>query len=190
MHKLTRFLTGVLLLAGFSAVLRPLSPAYGSEVRGEFSPAKPTIATVKAAIEFSAPILPEIAQKNNLNSTQNNNADPELNDLLLEGRDLVDKGKFAEALAVYQQAETLDDENARIFSAIGYLEARQGNFQAAADAYKQAADMEPENSEFHYALGFTFANLEQYDEAAAAYQQAIQLNDDRVDAYLGLGVVR
>ena len=67
----------------------------------------------------------------------------ELSRLLKEGRKLVDSGNFTGALALYQQAASLDSKNAKIFSGIGYLQARQGEFQAAADAYRQAVALDP-----------------------------------------------
>jgi tetratricopeptide (TPR) repeat protein len=50
----------------------------------------------------------------------------------------VKAGNYAQAIATYQQAANLDRQNPKIFSGIGYLEARQGHFQEAAKAYQQA----------------------------------------------------
>lgn len=49
-------------------------------------------------------------------------AQPPLEALLQEGRKRVETGDFASALHLYQQAAALDASNARIFSAIGYLQ--------------------------------------------------------------------
>ncbi|HBE34921.1 MAG TPA: hypothetical protein DD990_27380, partial [Cyanobacteria bacterium UBA11368] len=47
----------------------------------------------------------------------------ELDRLLQQGRQLTEAGNFAPALAVYQQAANLERNNARIFSAIGFIQA-------------------------------------------------------------------
>lgn len=112
-----------------------------------------------------------------------------LNNLLEQGRDLVQAGKVADALAVYQQAVQLAPDNARIYSAIGFLEARQSNFEAAVNAYQQAINLDANNPDFHYALGFSKANLGDYQGAAEAYRRTTQLRRNDVEAYLGLGVV-
>lgn len=112
-----------------------------------------------------------------------------LNQLLQQGRKLVDAGYFADAIALYQQAATLEPKNPRIFAGIGYLEARRRNFPAAAAAYRQAVVLAPKDAHFQYALGYSMANLGDNVGAAAAYLRAVQLNHKDINAYLGLGVV-
>jgi Flp pilus assembly protein TadD len=73
------------------------------------------------------PLVPtSIAQAQ---TSQPNN--PRLNELLRQGRQLVDAGNVAGAIAAYEEAATLQPSNARIFSGIGFLQARQGNHAAA-----------------------------------------------------------
>ena len=115
--------------------------------------------------------------------------DPNLDDLLRKGRELVDLGDYSKAIDIYQQAARLDAENPRIFSGIGYLEARQGNYQASVEFYQQAIGLEPKNADFQYALGYAMANLQNYPAAASAYRQAAQLDRKNVNARIGLGVV-
>ncbi|MBV8886171.1 MAG: tetratricopeptide repeat protein [Chroococcidiopsidaceae cyanobacterium CP_BM_RX_35] len=113
----------------------------------------------------------------------------QLNALLEEGRRLVDAGDFSDAIALYQQAATLDRTNPEIYSGIGYLQDRQRNYSAAVAAYQQAVALAPKNSQYQYALGYSLANSGDNVGAAAAYRQAVQLNRKDVNAYLGLGVV-
>ena len=116
-------------------------------------------------------------------------SDSNLDALLRQGRELVDLGDYSKAIAIYQQAARLDAENPRIFSGIGYLEARQGNYQAAVEFYQQAIGLEPNNADFQYALGYAMANLQNYPAAATAYRRAAQLDRKNVNARIGLGVV-
>ena len=113
----------------------------------------------------------------------------QLNQLLEEGRKLVDSGNFADAIIRYQEAAGLEQNNPRIFSGIGYLEARQGNFLAAMEAYRKAIALAPNNADFHYALGYVMGNLGDNTGAATAYRHAIEVNRKHMNAYLGLGVV-
>ncbi|MDZ8188154.1 MAG: tetratricopeptide repeat protein [Nostoc sp. ChiSLP02] len=115
---------------------------------------------------------------------------PELKQLLEEGRRLVDTGDYAGAIAVYQQAASLDPKNAKIYSGIGYLYAQQGNYQAALTSYRRAIAINPNNSDFFYAVGYIKANLGDTAGAKEGYRRAIQLNRNNVNAYLGLAVTQ
>ncbi|MBW4674772.1 MAG: tetratricopeptide repeat protein [Desmonostoc geniculatum HA4340-LM1] len=115
---------------------------------------------------------------------------PELKQLLEEGRRLVDAGDYGGAIAVYQQAGRLDPKNAKIHSGIGYLYAQQGNYQAALTAYRKAIAINPNNSDFYYAVGYIKANLGDTAGAKEGYRRAIQLNRNNVNAYLGLAVTQ
>lgn len=116
-------------------------------------------------------------------------SDSNLDALLRQGREFVDLGDYTKAIAIYQQAARLDAENPRIFSGIGYLEARQGNYRASVQFYQQAIGLEPNNADFQYALGYAMANLQNYPAAATAYRRAAQLDRKNVNARIGLGVV-
>jgi tetratricopeptide (TPR) repeat protein len=116
-------------------------------------------------------------------------ADLELNQLLNQGKELLDRGKLAEALSAYQHAASLERENPRVFSAIGYLQAVQANFPAAADAFQKAIALESDNAYFYYGLAYSLASSKAYAEAANAYNQTIKLDPNLVNAHLGLAVV-
>jgi cytochrome c-type biogenesis protein CcmH/NrfG len=79
-------------------------------------------------------------------------ADLEVNQLLSQGKKLVEQGKLAEALTAYQHVISLEQENPRVFSAIGYVQATQSNFPAAAGAFQKAIALEPDNPHFYYGL--------------------------------------
>ena len=82
--------------------------------------------------------LPPAAQASQPLVLSQQQPNQQLNELLRQGRELVKAGNYAQAIATYQQAANLDRQNPKIFSGIGYLEARQGHFQEAAKAYQQA----------------------------------------------------
>ncbi len=115
---------------------------------------------------------------------------PQLKQLLEEGRRLVDTGDYNGAIAIYQQAANIDPRNAKIHSGIGYLYAQQGNFQLALAAYRRAIAIDSNNSDFYYAVGYIKGNLGDTAGAKEAYRRAIQLNRGNLNAYLGLGVTQ
>ncbi|MGH8002143.1 MAG: tetratricopeptide repeat protein, partial [Brasilonema sp.] len=109
---------------------------------------------VSTFVSRLASIQPAIAQiRQPVPSTQSRN-DEQLSELLRRGREYVDAGDYANAIAIYRQAASLDEQNPKIFSGIGYLYARQGNFLEAVRAYQQALSLDPNNADFYYALGY------------------------------------
>ena len=53
----------------------------------------------------------------------------QLYELFKRGKALIDAGKYDAALQIYQQAQPLDPKNARIVSAIGFIQAQQGAYK-------------------------------------------------------------
>ncbi|WP_346293220.1 tetratricopeptide repeat protein [Sphaerothrix gracilis] len=94
----------------------------------------------------------------------------ELADLLESGEELVESGSLTEALSRYQHAASLDSENPKIFSAIGYLQARQGNFQESVVAFQTALELDPENLPFYFGLAYSQSQLEAYEATANTYR--------------------
>lgn len=135
----------------------------------------------------SAATIPSVAQAQVLVAQAKN---PELKQMLEQGRRLVDAGDYNGAIAIYQQAATVDPKNAKIYSGIGYLYAQQGNFQGALASYRRAIGIDPNNSDFYYAVGYIKGNLGDTPGAKEAYRRSIQLNRNHVNAYLGLGITQ
>lgn len=128
--------------------------------------------------------LSAIAQ-GQLASSQN----PELQSLLRQGREYVDAGNYDKAIATYQQAATIDRDNARIFSGLGYLYTLQENFAAAQRSYQRAISLEPDNPSFYYALGYSLAQTGDNDNAIRAYYRATKLAPLELKYHQALAVV-
>jgi tetratricopeptide (TPR) repeat protein len=175
----------LLLLGGLATIAPPRCFADTARVASaQVAPSVPLQAPLQIALPQIAPthtalLLAQAAQPD----------DDRLNDLIRQGRELVDAGKVPEAIAIYQQASALAPDNARVFSAIGFLQAKQRDYQAAVEAYEQAIKLDARNADFYYALGYSKANLNDNAGAAEAYRQATQLKPDYVEAFLGLGIV-
>ncbi|MBE9194933.1 MULTISPECIES: tetratricopeptide repeat protein [Synechocystis] len=116
----------------------------------------------------------------------------QFNELLRQGKAYVDNGNFPQAIAIYQQAASLDGENAELFGSMGYLYARQGQFAEATQSFQQALRVNPNNPEYYDGLGFSYARQGRLSEAASAYATAISLGPNApasVKYRLALGVI-
>lgn len=93
-----------------------------------------------------------------------------LGKLLQTAQQHVDNENYAAAIAAYQQALTIDRENAKLYSGIGYLQILRGDFQLAVESYRQAIDRDSRNVSFRYGLAHSLYQAERYAEAADAYR--------------------
>ena len=118
--------------------------------------------------------LPPAAQASQPLVLSQQQPNQQLNELLRQGRELVKAGNYPQAIATYQQAANLDRQNPKIFSGIGYLEARQGHFQEAAKAYQQAIALQPRNSEIYELLGSALLEQGRPQEAIKALGVALK----------------
>ena len=99
----------------------------------------------------------------------------QLRELLLQGQKYVDRGDFSRAIAVYQQAATLDQNNAKIFGGMGYLYVHQGRYDEAIQAYQKALSLDPNSPEFYDGLAVSYASFGNNNNAITAYAAAIEL---------------
>jgi len=116
----------------------------------------------------------------------------QFHELLRQGKDHVDRGNFPQAIAIYQQAATLDGENAELFGGMGYLYVRQGQFAEASQSFQQALRVDPNNPEYYDGLGYSYARQGRLSEAASAYASAISLGPNSpqsVKYRLALGIL-
>jgi tetratricopeptide (TPR) repeat protein len=116
----------------------------------------------------------------------------QFNELLRQGKASIDKGNFPQAIAIYQQAASLDGENAELYGSMGYLYTRQGQFAEANQSFQQALRIDPNNPEYYDGLGYSYAKQGELSEASSAYATAISLapnSRESVKYRLALGVI-
>jgi tetratricopeptide (TPR) repeat protein len=92
------------------------------------------------------------------------------------------------ALAVCDQAVTLDPGNANAHLAKGAALRAVGRHQDALAACDRASALSPGNSNAHVARAITLLDLGRYDEALAACDRAIRLNPLNLSAHGNRGV--
>ena len=144
--------------------------------------------TCSAFIALALLLLPTVTKANSDRAIAQSNY-LELNNLLLKGKQYVEKQNYDRALKTYEQAASLDRHNSQIFSGIGYVQTQRAEYDAAAKAYQQAIALSPNDPKLYYALGFCLGNAGENPEAAVAYRKAIELEPDNIQNHLGLGVI-
>lgn len=109
-------------------------------------------------------------------------------ELLRDAQQNVDNENYSAAIAAYQQALSIDRNNARLYSGIGYLQFLKGDYQLAVESYRQAIDRDSRNVSFRYGLALSLYNAERYAEAADTYRAITRMApNNQPDAFLGLG---
>lgn len=99
-----------------------------------------------------------------------------LNGLLAQNKQFVDAKEYDKAIAVMEQAVSLDQTHDILYANLAddYTKAKQ--YDKAADAYQKAIALKPTNAGYEINLGSVYADAGKVDEANAAYAKAAQLD--------------
>lgn len=102
---------------------------------------------------------------------------------------LARQGRFAEAIAQYQQALALasrfPDEALNNW---GIVRAQQGDLDGAIERYRAAVAANPDNADAQVNWGNALVRLDKPDEAVTHYAAALTIRPDHADAQLNWGV--
>lgn len=106
--------------------------------------------------------------------------------LVMAGQAFEKVGRMQNAMECYEQAISLDIENANAFFSAGDLLLKNGHAYEAAQAYQKGLTIQPEHAEGWFMLGNAMYRAGSIPGAAIAYRQAIDLdpNHDRAKANL------
>ena len=113
----------------------------------------------------------------------------DLGSLLRQAKQSLSSRNVPEAIAVYEQAAYLAQDNDQIWASLGYLYVHQSRFLEAVTAYQRALAIDPENPHYYDGLGFSYGHLGALDKAWTAYASAINLEPSNLKYHLALGVV-
>jgi len=103
------------------------------------------------------------------------------------GQDLINQGKTAEAIQIYEQALGIDPDSAEVHSNLGMALARMGRLPGAIRHYEVALRINPDFAEAHNNLGTACLRLNKLPEAIQHLEQALRLRPDYVAAHNNLG---
>ena len=107
--------------------------------------------------------------------------------LVAQGNDLIKTKNYAEALAVYEQAISLDKNNFPAWNGKADALNRAGNFTEALAASDTALALEPSSTAGWINRGYILYNLGRYDDELKAYETAISLEPGNAEAWFNKG---
>jgi serine/threonine protein kinase len=96
-------------------------------------------------------------------------------------------GRFTEAIAAFEQAISLDPNDALVYAWKGHCLYRLQRYEEALVACEQAIRLNPEMAGAHSNKGSALIWLKRYKEALAACEQAIRLNPEMAGAHSNKG---
>lgn len=104
---------------------------------------------------------------------------PELKAKLYNGLGLSynELNQRSDAMAAYQEALTLNPNNAQVWVNVGIVQRLDGDFDAALKAYEMALDLDDQLATAHSSIGSLQVLQGQPDLAIASFQSAIALDD-------------
>lgn len=106
----------------------------------------------------------------------------------IQGLIFQEQGQLTSALAQFNQALKLNDEQAEIFVDKGLILHKLGDFQASLKSYQQALAIQPDLPKAHLHLGNLYQELNQTENALKQYQLAIQAHSDFGAALTNAGI--
>jgi len=146
-------------------------------------PDTPTYADAKAKVDAVQSVLATFAAKK------------DARDAFLKGNELAGQGKLDEALAQYQHAIQLDDQNAFYYYNAGVIDVELGHLAEAFDAFKKAVALKPDHVQSHFRLGLFYSLSGIPQEAVKEFQLVLKYGTTepevaearkRIDEVLGL----
>ncbi|HEX8983476.1 MAG TPA: tetratricopeptide repeat protein [Ktedonobacterales bacterium] len=96
--------------------------------------------------------------------------------LLKQGRELTQQGKYVEAIVVAQQLVALTPKSHAAWSTLAWLYAQVGRHEDAIPALDKAIALAPQHMHYQARKALALFHLERYTEALAAFEQAHALD--------------
>ena len=106
---------------------------------------------------------------------------------LTEANRLLQQKQYDEAIALYEKALSLNQEDEDIHYNLGIAYARKGNVDAAIKHYEAALRILPDYVEAHNNLGNLLVSRSRFDEAATHFQAALKVSPDYASAHNNYG---
>ena len=101
---------------------------------------------------------------------------------------LVDAGKPAVAIPIYQQALRLNPNSGQAHHNLGLALQAQGKSDAASAEFRAALQLQPDYESAEHNLANRLADAGKLDEAIVHYQAALRLDPKHAESYNGLGI--
>jgi len=103
------------------------------------------------------------------------------------GVELLNGGKWEEAIAELDMAIELNPSSAKAYSNRGYAHRELEQYEQALADFDKAIELEPDYAGAYLNRGATYFDLEQFEQAVADYGKAIELDPDSALTYANRG---
>lgn len=114
-------------------------------------------------------------------------ADPEFKSQLNRGTELLNQGKFDEAVQVLTSAMQMNPQDEDVHYNLGMALSRSGKTNEAVQQYEEALRILPEYVEAHNNLGNLLMRMDRMEEAIQHFEQAIKTMPEYASAHNNLG---
>ncbi|OLS12008.1 MAG: hypothetical protein RBG13Loki_4352 [Promethearchaeota archaeon CR_4] len=108
-------------------------------------------------------------------------------DFRKSGVDLLRKGKYEEALKIYEQAVTDNPKEVDAWNGLGSCQFNQEDFVGAISSFTQALILDSENAMLWYNLGVAKSGVMDLNGAIEAFYHAVMITPKDADAWFNLG---
>ena len=110
-----------------------------------------------------------------------------------QGLQFFNQGEYEQALAVFNTALELDDQQPALWANVGNAHSKLNQNEQAIEAYQKAIDLAPEDPTLYQNMGGLYASIGDTEKARELYQKAVSLSayGDPRDAdvnYYNMGV--
>jgi len=112
----------------------------------------------------------------------------EADQLFLKGNKFYEEKKYDEAVAAYEEAIKLSQNQWGYYFNLGLASKKLEKRDEATAAFKKALELNPETYSVNKEMGEIFANAGNFEEAKLFYKKAAELSPDDPDASYNLGV--
>lgn len=106
-----------------------------------------------------------------------------------QGNTFYEQGDLAAAETAFQQAATLDGQNAGHWHNLGVTQYSLDKLDQARNSFEAGLKLEPDDAQLNYLMGVVLVQLNQLNEAGTYMRRANELDPALPEPYFGLGVL-
>jgi len=111
----------------------------------------------------------------------------EIEQILLQGLNLMQTGKTADAESVFKTVIQSHPDTAEAHQLLGLIYAGREDYERAQHCFKEAVRIDPNNAAYNSNYGNSLQDTWKIEESLPYYQKAIELKPDFVDAHFNMG---
>ena len=115
-------------------------------------------------------------------------AAPDLESLFKDGRQLFRKGKYRDAIPLFERVLKHDPDQAEIHDALAMTHFVLKEYDLAIEHFSRVAQLQPTNAKVLINMGAVYNRKEEFQKAAEILKKAVSRDGKAVEAYYNLGI--